>query len=174
MDTKIKQIEHEFFLKVCIPNISEESMFIMYASNLPYRVYQIRKNNNFNENIHHMTCNFSVMQINSNRDIYELYVKKGQRLYKYDSAFVNDYKTSVFLKSVFNNKSKKYQEIEYSDDENDDNEEEIYMETKHVILTCVYVNNVKKWKPYFKTKHQIDSYSKIKEIEKKYNAYVKT
>jgi hypothetical protein len=174
IDTRIKQIDHEFFLKVCYPNISEDASFVLYASNLPYRVYQIRKTNNFNENIHHMACNFSVVQINSNRDIYELYLKKGNRLHKYDSAFVNDYKTSLFLKEVFQDRKKKYQDIEYSDDENDnEGTNDDIMTSKSITLSCIYINNVKKWKPYFKSRYPVDNLSKIKEIEKKYNAYIK-
>ena len=73
-----------------------------------------------------------------------------------------------FSKKCFHNKSKKYQEIEYSDDENDDLKEEKHVENRHIVLSCLYINNVRKWKPYFKTKYQPDSYSKIKETEKKY------
>lgn len=173
IDTRIKQIKHEFFLQICYPNISEDNQFIMYASNLPYQVYQIRKNNNFNENIFHMSCNFSIMQINHTRDIYDLYIKKGNRLIKYDTAFVNDYKTSIFLKKIFGNKTKTYEYIEYSDDEEEIKQDNSINDNKQIIISCIYVNNVKKWKPYVKTNKNVDSFTKMKDIEKKYNAYIK-
>jgi len=72
------------------------------------------------------------------------------------------------LKDLFTKKKISYLDIEYSDDE--ETPEEI---KKQKTLLCIYIPNVKKWKPYKISTFSVDLYSKIKFIEnKKYHVYL--
>ena len=68
-----------------------------------------------------------------------------------------------FITKTFNIKFKQYQDIEISDDENEKNNEIEYKD-KHIM--CIFIPNLKKWKPYKKSNYNnIDSINKIKYIE---------
>ena len=76
----------------------------------------------------------------------------------YSNALVNDFKTSHFLKMLFYKRRANYKSIEFSDDEYEENERDIF-------VGCLFIPEFKKWKPYIvKT---ADFLKKIQFSEKK-------
>ena len=164
----IKNIDLEYFLTVKIPYINHSNNPILDGSNLAYRVYQIRQNNNSYINFLNITCNFKIIPINVIKDVYELqcYNNKNE-IIKYDNAFVNDFKTSCLLNRYFK-KLKNYKDIEFSDDEDSNNEENEYLK-EYAIISCIFIPHKKKWKPYFfNSSKNINNLKEIKVIENKF------
>lgn len=86
-------------------------------------------------------------------DIYHLYVygKGGSRIY-YNVAYIPDYKTSVFMNSIFRTikENKNLDYIEESDDEDDfqNISEDKYVDlNKQISMECVFHYKFKKWVP---------------------------
>lgn len=164
-----KNIDVEYFLKIKLPYINQGINPILDASNLAYRVYQIKQNNNHYINMLNVSCVFRIEPEDIIKDVYELYYYDSNQYKKYDNALVNDFKTSCLLNKYFNKKLKNYKNIEYSDDENE--EENLQPTIKEFgIISCVYIPHIKKWKPYyFVNNTNISNYKDIKNIENKYN-----
>ena len=135
---------------------------ILQASNLPYSVYSIMKLNHYQIFIREFCTDFTIIPIDIKKNIYELWCYKNEKLFHYSNAFVNDYKTSSWLKELFIKNPISYLNIEYSDDE----EDESFSTTKENIQ-CIYIPKLNKWKPYKKSKNRTSSFSKIKFIENK-------
>ena len=174
------ELKGDHFLNLYIPFISINQInIIQEACNLSYRVYEIKQNNNSSIKINNYSCNFKIKVYDELRDIYELYYYQNGTYKKYYNAYINDLKTSSYLRNKFNSKLKTYENIELSDDEdnddNDDNDDnnnnnkEIETNVnKEYIITCVYIPNLKKWKPYFFVNNsKVDNYQTIKIIENK-------
>ena len=86
------------------------------------------------------------------------------------NAYVNDLKTSVFLKKLFQPSQKNYQNIEFSDDEGEHEKRVAHTSFR---ISCVYLPRQKAWKPYKIVRGRIDFVSKIKFIEnKKYESNI--
>ena len=85
-------------------------------------------------------------------DIYELYLQKNAQLEFIDFAFIRDYKTSIFMNTIFRNikENKNLDTLEESDDEEDfeniSPDKYVYLD-KIVEINCVYNNRFKKWIP---------------------------
>ena len=165
------ELKGEHFLNLYIPFISiNQNNIIQEACNLSYRVYEIKHNNNANIKISNYSCNFKIKVYDELRDIYELYYYHNGNYKKYCNAYINDIKTSQYLRNKFNNTLKSYENIELIDDEEDKDNTEIQNNVdKEYIITCVYIPNCKKWKPYFFVNNsKVDNYQIIKNIENKY------
>jgi hypothetical protein len=163
----IKNEDIEYFLKINLPYINNSLNPITDASNLAYRVYQIKQNNNYYINISNISCVFRIEPLEVIKDVYELYYYDKGEYKKYDNALVNDFKTSCLLNRFFNKKLKHYKNIEYSDDEEEDIN---YLSKEYGIINCIYIPQSKKWKPYYFMNHStISNYKDIKNIENKYN-----
>ena len=162
LDNYINQLEQNF-IQLKIPVISNNNNVIYFASSLNYNIYNILNCNNSSIYIKDYIACFRVKVINYKNDIYQLYCSNNNNIQYYMNAYVNDIKTSIFLKKIFNIKFKQYQDIEISDDENEQNNEIEYKD-KHIM--CIFIPNIKKWKPYKKSNYNnIDSIKKIKYIE---------
>jgi hypothetical protein len=126
-----------------LPQMSN-SKFLLECSNLPYQVYgilQIKENRPKIFILHHLFGHFQIKKDYSLEDVYNLYAyNEKNELAIYSTALVNDFKTSHFLKKAFKIKQT-YKNIEFSDDEDDTNESEVY-------VSCLYIHEFKKWKPY--------------------------
>ena len=85
-------------------------------------------------------------------DIYNLYCYDNNKLFFYDNAFISDYKTSVYMNSLFRKikENDNLDALEESDDEeefeNISNDIYVYLD-KFFTIKCVYLFNFKKWKP---------------------------
>ena len=118
LENYINNIKHSTLLQLKIPIISNFQNYIYEASCLNYNVYQILTSNNYTINMNSYLANFKVVVVNHLKDIYELHCyNHDNELIKYNGAFINDIKTSQFLKNIFNIKHNHYKEIELSDDE---------------------------------------------------------
>ena len=85
-------------------------------------------------------------------DIYELYNQNGNALDYFDIAYIPDYKTSVFMNSIFRNIKENYNldALEESDDEEEFENVNVdkYVDLdKQLRMKCIYLSKFKKWKP---------------------------
>ena len=158
-----------------IPQMSNvNSKALLECSNLPYQVYgilQIDQNRPKINILHHLFGNFSIKK-DSLEDVYNLYaLNEKKELVLYSTALVNDFKTSHFLKKLFRIKTT-YKNIEFSDEENDseyvkDLEPE-KLEKIEKCVSCIYIHEFKKWKPYI-SKQGIADFTKTILIKEKKN-----
>jgi len=167
----IKEILQFYIKDSDLPSISfklpqmSHSKVILECSNLPYQVYGILQiDSNSRPKIAILSHLFGHFQIkkDSLEDVYNLYaLNEKNELTLYSTALVNDFKTSHFLKKLFRIK-KNYKNIEFSDSEDDidENKKEIY-------VSCIYIHEFKKWKPYISKRGEPDSTKIIIFKEKK-------
>ena len=107
-------------------------------------------------------------------DIYELYYKKKTELVYYKFACIPDYKTSVYMNSIFRN-IKENDNLDRLEESDDEEEFENISDDKFVDLEksmnfkCVYLKYHNSWKPVMQTEDLICTETDIKKIEK-YNA----
>lgn len=110
---------------------------------------------------------FKVVAENQN-DIYSLYCfENGEKLY--DTAYVSNYKTSVFLNSLFRNIK---ENVDLDALEESDTEEEFenvdqdkYVLHKTFFMDCKYVRKFKKWEPIRISKQRkLISFRELKNI----------
>jgi hypothetical protein len=162
LDEKINQTSNTgLFLELRMPVMSNDKNYVYVATSLNYNVYNILSINNYSINLNEYSAVFDIYCVNHKRDHYKLTLGDQE----YCSAYVNDLKTSSFLKKIFKINHQNYKSIEISDDESEESE----IETTRVL--CVYISSVRKWKPVKEVKHKkVDSTNRIKSIEnKKYN-----
>lgn len=193
LDNYIKNINFSYddnnFLMYKIPYMDYSQNSILTCTNLDYKVHRIIQN--YSQSIiKSFMCNFAIVMCDDMVDVYQLYCKKQNKLYKLSNAFVNDFKTSRFMLKYFDtNKYKKdYKSIELSDTEqdtsgiielnNDDHDVDVGVnhnyendvKQKSRIFSCVFIPNIMKWKPYQyigyfnDNQYKIDSFDKIKHI----------
>lgn len=101
-------------------------------------------------------------------DIYHLFVygKKKEPVY-YDVMYIPNYKTSVFMNSLFR-KIRENQNLDYIEESEDEEDFENVAEDKYVDLSkvlnieCIFHNKFKKWVPV----KVLDEYAKIVHISK--------
>ena len=152
---------------------------IKRIQNLPYQIYYIQhrllhKRRTFlNERINivqHHEYNFTI-KATVRPDIYELYyINHGMKtFYKY--ACIPDYKTSVYMNSIFRN-IKENNNLDTLEESDDEEEFENISEDKFVDLeksytfNCVYLKYYKSWKPLVQTKKIACTEKDIYQIEK--------
>jgi len=146
-----------------LPQMST-SKVLLECSNLPYHVYGILQIDNQKNPkmiiLHHLFGHFHIKK-DSLEDVYNLYaLNEKNELTIYSTALVNDFKTSHFLKKIFRIKTT-YKNVEFSDDEEDEKEEQ------SIFVSCLYIHEFKKWKPYILKQGAADSVKTILFKEKK-------
>jgi hypothetical protein len=162
LEEKLNQIKNsDLFVGLKMPVMSNDQNYVFMACSLNYPVYNILSINNFSVNLNEYSAVFDMVCVNHKKDNYKLYIGE----HEYCSAFVNDLKTSSFLKKIFKISHGNYRSIEISDDEDEDHSVE---QTR---VLCVYISSLNKWKPMKEVKHKkLDTFKHIKSIEnKKYN-----
>ena len=148
------------------PYISKQR-YILEASNMPYQVYGILQL--FNSPrifiLNQRTKTFLAKKREETEDVYELYAYDEKGLLQFtNTALINDFKTSFFMKkNMFKNKDN-YKNIEMSD-----SEEEEYL--GDIVVTCIFIPEFKRWKPISTKNKCIDTIREIKMTEKK-NIYI--
>jgi hypothetical protein len=104
-------------------------------------------------------------------DIYELYYKQQDKLINYKTACIPDFKTSVFMNSIFRN-IKENDNLDALEESDDEEEFENISEDKFVDLEkaikfqCVYLKYYNSWKPLIESKENVCTYKEISKIEK--------
>jgi hypothetical protein len=146
-----------------LPQMSN-SKVLLECSNLPYHVYgilQIDSQKNPKMIIlHHLFGHFHIKK-DSLEDVYNLYaLNEKNELTIYSTALVNDFKTSHFLKKIFRIKTT-YKNVEFSDDE------DTPLCESSIFVSCIYIHEFKKWKPYILKQGAADSTKTIIFKEKK-------
>jgi len=141
--------------------------FILEASNMPYQVYGILQLFNTPRIfiLNQRTKTFLAKKREETEDVYELYAFDEHGILQFtNTALINDFKTSFFMKkNMFKNKHN-YKNIEMSD-----SEEEEYL--GDIIVTCIFIPEFKRWKPFSTKNKCIDTIKEIKTAEKK-NIYI--
>jgi len=150
---------------------------------LPYSIYCIQhrilhKRGSFlNERINiipHYEYNFMI-KATIHPDIYELYYTNGKDIIKYKFACIPDYKTSVYMNSIFRD-IKENINLDRLEESDDEEEFEDISEDKYVnleieqIFKCVYLKYYNSWKPVMSTDAPICTEKEINKIEK-YNTH---
>jgi hypothetical protein len=141
--------------------------YILEASNMPYQVYGILQIFNTPKIyvLHQKSKSFLVKKREETEDIYELYAYDDKRQLQFTStALINDFKTSFFMKNCMFKNKPHYKNIEMSD-----SEEEEYL--GDIIISCIFIPEFKRWKPYSIKTKSIDTIKEIKFTEKK-NIYI--
>jgi hypothetical protein len=168
------EVKHSYFpfaASFHMPSMSTRNVFLE-ASRLPYPVYgvvQLRNDtirNNMDARVfplNRVTCTFHAKKRVETEDVYELYAlgEDGQLVY-HDTALVNDFKTSHFMRSFFEPRRPTYLTVEESDSEDDEGDAPGSMSVQ-----CLYVPEFKKWKPLFIKEKNIDFLKHVLFHEKK-------
>jgi len=151
-----------------LPQMSN-SKFLLECSNLPYQVYGILQIDSRPKIaiLSHLFGHFQIKK-DSLEDVYNLYaLNEKNELTLYSTALVNDFKTSHFLKKLFRIKTT-YKNVEFSDsDEDDVKDNEPIKHEREIYVSCIYIHEFKKWKPYVSKRGEPDSTKIIIFKEKK-------
>tara|TARA_Y100000389_G_C17467726_1_gene527218 strand:+ start:2822 stop:3754 length:933 start_codon:yes stop_codon:yes gene_type:complete len=177
IDTYINNISHSSLLQLKIPVISNHCEIFTFANNLAYNVNNIVSiKNNYTHNINNFTGIFSIKVVDYKKDIYQLYCKNDKNnLMYYNNAIINNYNTSIFVKKIFKKNIITYENIEYSDsDNNSDIGNEEILNTKTIIVYCIYIKVYDKWSPYkvCNDRNKISNVTQIKNLEYKYSRLI--
>ena len=152
----IKDSDYLGSISFKIPHMASNSI-LLECSNLPYTVYGIVQNSRMFK-IQNILGGFLIKKRSECEDVYELFTLNDKEFIFYSTALVNDFKTSHFLKSLFYKKKTTYKSIEFSDSEDEEYENEVF-------VGCLFIQEFKKWKPYgFKNPDPIKT---IQFLEKK-------
>ena len=161
--SSIRQSDYLGSVSFFLPKICHGHL-ILEASNVPYVVYGILHIYS-QPKLFVLTTNLYTFMFKRRidlEDIYELFALDDKKQYVFHStALVNDFKTSYFMKKLAFKKKKNYKNIEFSDSE--DEEENV----GELFVSCLYVPEFKKWKPYISKKKIADNISQIHNFEKK-------
>jgi hypothetical protein len=128
---------------------------------LPYQIYHIQyrfnKNNHVLNTIYNQNKNKSpkltfTVKSRVKSDIYELYCYNHPSQSYHDLAFIPDYKTSVYMNSIFRNikENRNLDSLEESDDDEEFqniNDDKFVKMDKSVNILCEYNYRFKKWIP---------------------------
>uniref|UniRef100_A0A6C0EUY4 mRNA capping enzyme adenylation domain-containing protein n=1 Tax=viral metagenome TaxID=1070528 RepID=A0A6C0EUY4_9ZZZZ len=162
LKTSIKDSDYQGSISFKLPQMSN-NRFILECSNLPYQVYgivQIQEKPKMYV-IHNLLCHFNIKKDYNLEDVYNLHcLNENNENTFYSTALVNDFKTSHFLKKLFYKYKKTYKDIEFSDNEEEENTNDIY-------VSCLYIQEFKKWKPYVSKQNIMDTIKTIHIKEKK-------
>ncbi len=135
---------------------TNKNEFYKLVSNVSYNIYCIQIRNLYGEtvNVNYINKNKKVIffvkaQVRS--DIYELYYKNGNEVEFYNYAFIDSYKTSVFMNNIFRNikENKDLDKIEESDSEDEFENISLdkYLKNKSCHILCEYNYKFSKWIP---------------------------
>ncbi len=169
----IKDSDFEQQISFKLPQMSN-SKILLECSNLPYHVYGILQIDNRPKMIilHHLFGHFHIKKDESLEDVYNLYTLENQQFIFYSTALVNDFKTSHFLKKLFKIKTT-YKNIEFENSENLETNILVTKELdlKDLFVSCIYIHEFKKWKPYISKNGEPD-YTKTIVFKEKKNIVV--
>lgn len=149
-------------------------------NDIPYTIYCIqlrrlhKKTPYLNLRVNLKINQFAIFEVRTciDEDLYELYYNDNNTIIKYNYAYIPDYKTSVFMNSLFRNikENKNLDLIEESDDEeefeNINLDKFVYLDKK-IKMKCEYVFKMKLWKPIEISDKLITSKKYIIAAEKK-------
>ena len=145
----------------------------------PYPLYclQHRYNNNSNTYVNEKIINYSkifLVKADITSDIYNLYLKdKYNRNIFYKNALIPNYKTSVFMNTIFRNirENRNLDLLEESDDEDEfqDIKEDKYIINPGEVMICDYNLKYKLWVPREITTLNIDYKTEVINMEKNIN-----
>lgn len=118
-----------------------QSRYLLEASNMPYPVYGIVTVQGQLFTLCSRLCTFLAKRKEEMEDVYELYaLGDNQEMVLYTTALINDFKTSHQMKQrAFKNKPH-YQNIEYSDSEEEES-------LGDFCVQCLFIPEFKRWKP---------------------------
>ena len=134
---------------------TDYSKLVDTISSLPYPIYSIlhafTKKPLFLQQKYFVQEAVFHVEADVNNDIYNLYYMKNNEKVYFDSALINDYKTSVLMNKLFRNikENQNLDAIEESDSEDEfenTNVMKYMLNTSHK-MSCVYFSQFKKWKP---------------------------
>ena len=170
-DIRDSEFEHQVSFK--LPQMSN-SKVLLECSNLPYNVYGILQIDNRPKMIilSHLFGHFHIKKDESLEDVYNLFTLNENKYVFYSTALVNDFKTSHFLKKLFRIKTT-YKNIEFENEDletngsNWSNSSNELKDLKDIFVSCIYIHEFKKWKPYISKQGEIDSTKTIVFKEKK-------
>ena len=178
----IKQIaykKNDIIFSLPVINRSYETILKKIQS-IKYPLYciQLRKLNNsktpyLNLRIKHEIKLQAVFQIRTciEEDLYELYYISNNKITKYNYAYIPDFKTSVYMNSLFRNirENSNLDLLEESDDEDEfENisiDKYVHLE-KRINILCEYSQKMKLWKPIKISTDNIVNENKLYNCEK--------
>lgn len=171
----IKQVSYlENDIIFGLPIISDNKQQIYNSlKNIPYDIYYIQGRNSsgpyYNKKINIKKELFATFLIKPDIhfDIYHLYCLNNINEYiKYDTAYIDSFKTSVFMNGLFRNIKENHNLdlLEESDDEeefeNVNPDKYVYLE-KSFLLKCLYSYKFKMWIPIEKSNTKAIEYDQI-------------
>lgn len=147
-------------LSIKIPHMTNTNCIYTF-SNISYQIYGIVEYNTSNIFLFkNLLGNFIIKKDKSLSNVYGLYLIINNEQTYYSNACINDIKTTCFVNHILKNNIN-YNTNEYSDDETELNEELSY-----AFVTCLYIPEMKSWKPYQENIKKItDNKNKINYIE---------
>ena len=143
-----------------LPTMSYSRQPILESSTIDYMTYQIVDANSKYIILHNMILDFKVTNTPQN-DVYNLYTIDNNKTVFFDTAFINDFKTSHIMNTKFKEKKGKFKYKNYIDNETSDcednevpyitidekNNNDTFVE-KELTISCLYIPEKNKWKPY--------------------------
>ena len=143
-----------------LPTMSYSRQPFLESSTINYMTYQIVDSNSKYIILHNMILDFKVTNTQQN-DVYNLYTNDNNKTVFFDTAFINDFKTSHIMNMKFKEKKGKFKYRNYIDNEMSDyeddevpyitidekNNNDIFVE-KELTISCLYIPEKNKWKPY--------------------------
>ena len=137
---------------------TDYNRFMKTVQTLSYDIYCVQHRNLYkktpflNEFIEQIQYHIFTVKTTIQPDIYELYNIKNNDLIFHSIAYIPDYKTSVFMNSLFRNIKENYNldTLEESDDEEEFeniNLDKFVDLNKQLRMKCIYMQKFKKWKP---------------------------
>lgn len=133
-------------LKICFPYMSHHRDPILLSTTFSFPVYEIFDLNNNYIKMNDYIAYFNIRCMNPKRDIYELHCKSNSNILMYHCmASVSNHSISHMLKVKFDKTFKNYHRTQnYEKDEKD---KDITSFPQNVVVKCIYVSSLKKWRP---------------------------
>ena len=175
-----KNIYSTKYINITLPIMSLDYNYVLsMLNNISYSLYCIQYRNPYknqiylNEKITVKVEKYAVFNVKAceRTDIYMLYYIDNNKLKYYNIARIPNYKTSIFMNSLFRNIRENYDidEIEMSDDEEDfeDVSEDKYLKKNiDYNIKCVYNYKYKQWVPIELSNDKIVNKNNIMFLEK--------
>ena len=134
---------------------TDYSKAVETISSLPYPIYSIlhafTKKPTFLQQKYFVQEAIFHVEADIKNDIYNLFYMKNNEKKFYDTALINDYKTSILMNKLFRN-IKENENLDASEESDSEEEFEDTNEMKYMLNTCQtmcceYLSQFKKWKP---------------------------
>ena len=146
--------QHIFSLPVMNSNLNT---FKSWMDKANYQIYGIQMRNLYGEtvNVNYINKNKKVVfmvQATIKSDIYELYYKDDNNFKFYDIAFIDSFKTSIFMNNIFRRVKEnaildKIEESDSEDEFEDISLDKFLIKDKSCNILCEYSLKFKKWIP---------------------------